>query len=188
MRKFIIGATTALALVVAVFAFPAGAQAMSVPHAVEDVILATNDQYTVRPVVIRPGLARCVSGTTLARLSYSSLAEASTLMGLAEHSTGKTWFHAKRVCQQIVAYARTGRLYDTTVAALATVGHEAAHVRGVRNEARAECAGVRFAWRYLKESGAFAKYAVGGIRRTLLSGLNAYRSAEYRLGPWCQLT
>jgi hypothetical protein len=77
------------------------------------------------------------------------------------------------------------RLTNWTVDAIATIGHEASHLRGSHNERIAECAGVRFAYSYLHQIGAFREYDAAGVKSQLLD--DSGRPAEYKLHHTCAI-
>jgi len=106
---------------------------------------------------------------------------------VGEALIGARWvsLDAKRTCDPLVDYKRTGSLTNWTIDALVTVGHEAAHLRHVTNEARAECLGVRFAWAWMKRNGVFSTYVAAPIKRQLLDDSN--RRPAYKLRGTCAL-
>ena len=93
--------------------------------------------------------------------------------------------HQRRVCKPLIDFAKTGKVSNWTVWAIQAVGHEAAHVRGVRVERVAECSGTRFAYSYMKRKGVFKTYVEAGIRKDLLD--DSHRPAEYKLRGTCSI-
>jgi hypothetical protein len=55
----------------------------------------------------------------------------------------------------------------------------------VHNERKAECLGVRFAWAWLKRTGAFVEYDAAEVRGNLLD--DSRRPAPYKLRGTCSL-
>jgi hypothetical protein len=107
------------------------------------------------------------------------------LAGLAQPRTRKIWLNSRYTCRPLTAYASSGQLKYGTVEALVTVGHEASHLRSVRSESRAECLGVRFAYAWLRRTGAFERFDERQVRHILLD--DSSRSARYRLNGMCSL-
>jgi hypothetical protein len=123
-----------------------------------------------------------VTGPSLNRL-FGQYSGRSEVLGLHDPRTGETWLHATWVCEVLDTHMRTGRLSNWTVDALVIVGHEAAHARGIDNESKAECAGVKWAWWYMNRTHVFVKYDPNGVKAQLLD--NSNRPAAYKLrGCW----
>jgi hypothetical protein len=62
-----------------------------------------------------------------------------------------------------------------------TVGHEAAHLRGVRAESKAESLGARFAYDCLLRTGAFARHDASDVVTQLLD--DSQRRPAYKIDP-----
>jgi hypothetical protein len=104
--------------------------------------------------------------------------------GLTNTNTRKVYL-INALCSSITRWTATGDMDGWTVMALLTVGHEAAHLRSVNSERKAECLGVRFAMNYMRRSGVFARYEEAGIRKYLLD--DSDRSKAYKLNGTCTL-
>ena len=102
-------------------------------------------------------------------------------MGLADSDTREVSFDRERVCDPIVEWRRTGRVSNWTVSAIVTVGHEAAHLRSVHNESKAECLGVHFADAYMSRQGIYRSYVRSEIVAQLMD--NSPRPKAYWLSP-----
>jgi hypothetical protein len=151
-----------MAAAITISALTGTAQAAVAPAAVMTVFQATDTRAT--------GGVYCVSDLP-ARTGHA------TTIGLAEY--GSIYLDTRRVCNQITQWAHGATLWNWTVLALVAVGHEAAHLRGVSRESRAECLGVRFADAYMSRHGVYRKYVRSGIVRDLMS--NEARPAAYRI-------
>jgi hypothetical protein len=84
------------------------------------------------------------------------------------------------LCTALTYWWRTGNLNDRAMLGLIVTGHEAAHMRGVRDESAANCAGVNFAYRYMKQRGTFRRYDERKIAFNLTS--NKDWPPAYKLG------
>ena len=154
--------------VIAVLAFPAGATAA---HPVVMDVVHHADAF--------PRTTRCYPASTLHRM-VGGVSPGTYLMGIAQQSTNRMWLNNRLVCKPLLSFQQGGPLTERTLDAFVTVGHEAAHLRGVHNESRATCAGVKFTWSYLRWTGDLDYFGRDWIRRHLLS--NRGRSAGYELG------
>ena len=99
--------------------------------------------------------------------------------------TGQVVVDRNLVCAPIETYGGTRRLTNLTITALTTIGHEAAHARGVRSERTAECAGIRFAYRWMKSHGTLLEYDAAGVVADLMDDSN--RPPAYKLRGTCSL-
>jgi hypothetical protein len=159
-------------LVIAVVgvALPAQAKAIAAPSAIQGIFRATDTGASSVSCVTHAG--------------WLSLGERhGDIMGLTDRPTRRVWYDQRRVCSPLEQYLASGELDNWAVMALATIGHEAAHLRSVDSERRAECLGVRFAWAWMGRHGVFQTYNPSGIRDTLLN--DGPRPAAYKLNGTC---
>jgi len=126
----------------------------------------------------------CVSERQILRLAGETR-HSVMLYGLTDVREKRIWFDTRSVCDPVGRYERTGYLTNWAVDGLITIGHEAAHLRHVRSERKAECLGVRFAYNFMRQHGTFVTYAKGPIRAQLLD--DSYRSPAYKLHGTCTL-
>jgi hypothetical protein len=105
--------------------------------------------------------------------------------GVTDPDMLQTWFSKKYVCDTLDRYANDARLTIGVEDALITVGHEAAHQRGVRRERAAECAGIHFAYSYLHMQKMFKKYDARSIALHLLD--DSYRPSAYKVRGMCYI-
>lgn len=176
-RKTLLTASALVAVAVSVIAWPASANAYSGPGRTAAVDRALKANHM--PV----WEVRCITGTSLANMTGSRSTLGLTLAPAA--GWPHVFLHENAVCKPITAYATSGDLYNTTVDAYVTIGHEAAHFHGIHNEREAECAGVRFAYSYLGRIGAYRTYTRSGVRATLLD--DSGRPPAYKLRGTCAL-
>ena len=81
---------------------------------------------------------------------------------------------------------QTGQQADQLGSArVRAISHEAAHVRGVRSERKAECRGVRIAYAYMQRIGVFKRYGRSQIVALLLD--DRPRPRAYKLNDTCSL-
>jgi hypothetical protein len=121
-----------------------------------------------------------VTGTTVDNL-YCWTQQSTGMVGLAH--PGTVDFDARYVCDPLVEFVRTGQLTTLTLEALTTIGHEAAHLRGVYSESKAECLGIRFAYGWLDRYDVFARYDRNIVREYLYD--NEDRGPAYKLQDTC---
>ena len=100
-------------------------------------------------------------------------------------TTRHVWLDQRAVRQPVTKYVMNGTLNGRTVLAISTIGHEAAHLRGVKNERAAMCAGAKFAYGYLRDTGAFRDYSASRIKSVLLN--DSGRPAAYKLNGTCPI-
>jgi hypothetical protein len=104
--------------------------------------------------------------------------------GITNIYPGIVVFNKTKVCSPFAAYWGGAPLNAKRLNAVLTIAHESAHLRGIRNEAAAECAGVRGALRILK-AGREKPYMLRVARRTLLVEFEPYRPPAYKLRGRC---
>jgi|SRR5262245_6144877 len=126
----------------------------------------------------------CVSQRTL-KILDGDLESKNEIYGYTNVATRRVLLDRKRVCEPLIAYQRTGRLMIVAEHALVTFGHEAAHLRSVTSERKAECLGIRFAYHWLGRNGAFDIYEEQSIKKHLLD--DSGRPYAYRVGSRCSL-
>ena len=103
----------------------------------------------------------------------------SNVLGVANSYTREVRIDGK-LCYAVADWWQTGDLSKGAMLGLIVIGHEAAHMRGVHNESTANCAGVNFAYRYMKRNGTFKRYDERKIAFELVS--NKDWPPAYRLG------
>ena len=89
-------------------------------------------------------------------------ASGNIVFGAAVRKTRAIKLNARHTCLPLIEWQRTGKFTPRAFHALITIGHEIAHTRGVRNEARAQCIGAQAAVSHLRR-----------LRMTLLDRLRA---------------
>ncbi len=90
------------------------------------------------------------------------------MLGVANSYTREVRIDGK-LCYAVADWWQTGDLSKGAMLGLIVIGHEAAHMRGVHNESTANCAGVNFAYRYMKRNGTFKRYDERKIAFELVS-------------------
>jgi hypothetical protein len=129
------------------------------------------------------------TGTPVRSLECVSAAQIRKITG--QSLTAATNLRDRRVllqaihCTSLERHQATGQLNGWVPSAYITIGHEAAHLRGVRSERKAECAGVRFAYAYMKRIGIFAKYSESSLVHFLLD--DSRRDPAAKLNGTCHL-
>jgi hypothetical protein len=134
------------------------------------------------------GKITCVSQPALRALAGDHEGETTLAVTNLDVHPASMKFDRKVVCDPVAAYWNSAgpvpRLTPERLRAILIVAHEAAHARGIRNEARAECAAVGGAL------GILSLNAVTGerltlIRRILLHDFEALRPPAYKLRGQC---
>ncbi len=151
---------------------------------------AASDDVTEILRLEAPGQAavpvRCVTPGELARRS-DQRRDGSTLMGLTV-MRGRRPPQIRRsspsVCKPIARYRLVHRLFGSTVVAISTVLHEAAHARGVTSEWRAECTSIPGTLRMLERWGADAGQ-LRQAKRFLRVEAERHRPGPYKLRGRC---
>jgi hypothetical protein len=112
------------------------------------------------------------------RAAYSGPTRLACSWNLKSNVLGTTYRYTREVridgelCYDVTDWWATGYLSNSAMLGLIVIGHEAAHMRGVRNESAANCAGVNFAYRYMKRRGTFKRYDERKIAFKLVSNKN----------------
>src|SRR5262249_22379330 len=102
------------------------------------------------------------------------------IYGTADPEDQSIRLNQQLVCQPIVTYRQTGRLYQGALEALLTVGHEVAHANGTVYEAAAECRGAKSTLKLLHHWHA-TSYQLAVARQLMLHDWERYRPRNQRL-------